>query len=85
MIDYSLDPVDWLIEKFTQNQPSWHNSRTTYRLRYWNAGIKRYEFIPPEQFWLVNIHHTLRFIGVEYPERVAVIDLDEAGISARNK
>lgn len=80
--DEVKDPANYIIERFSQVQQSWSNSRITYRLKFFDSSIKRYQFLG-DYFWIGNLHSKLRSFGVERPESVYVIDLDEAGISSK--
>lgn len=73
---YGYDSSDFIIEKHTEHQPSWGNSRIVYRLMKWDQQSRR-RVLEAEKFWLGQIHSKLRDeFGLEHPEEVPIVDLD---------
>lgn len=73
------DSADFIIEKFIQIQPSWYNSRITYRLFRWteNSSVKNFE---GDFFWLGNLRSLLHNefgLSKEQIESIPLVDLTE--------
>lgn len=69
------EPADFIIERYSRYQPSWGNSRITYRIRHWVAEDGRYHF-EGEHFWIQNVYRKLQDLGVAEPETVPIVDIE---------
>lgn len=77
MIDYEYDKADFIIEKHTEYQPSWGNSRIVYRIMRWDEQSKRRTF-EGDYFYIGQAHMRLKNeFGIEDPTLVPIVDVEK--------